>query len=41
MPAMIVSGIGYGIGKKDFESANCVRAILGEEAETEKIQKAA
>ncbi|MBO6259690.1 MAG: nickel pincer cofactor biosynthesis protein LarC [Lachnospiraceae bacterium] len=30
MPAMTVSGIGYGMGKKDFEAANCVRAIIGE-----------
>lgn len=30
MPVMRVSGIGYGMGKKDFEAANCVRALLGE-----------
>lgn len=30
MPVMKVHGIGYGMGKKDFESANCVRAMLGE-----------
>ncbi|MBP5669309.1 MAG: nickel pincer cofactor biosynthesis protein LarC, partial [Lachnospiraceae bacterium] len=30
MPAMRVNAIGYGMGKKDFEAANCVRAILGE-----------
>ena len=30
MPIMKVSAIGYGMGKKDFESANCVRAMLGE-----------
>lgn len=30
MPAMAVSGIGYGMGTKDFEAANCVRAMLGE-----------
>ena len=32
MPAMAVSGIGYGMGKKDFERANCVRVLLGETA---------
>lgn len=30
MPAMRVSAIGYGMGKKDFPRANCVRAMLGE-----------
>ncbi|MBQ7500965.1 MAG: nickel pincer cofactor biosynthesis protein LarC [Clostridia bacterium] len=28
-PVMIPEKIGYGMGKKDFEAANCVRAILG------------
>lgn len=32
MPVMAVSGIGYGMGKKDFERANCVRVLLGETA---------
>ncbi len=30
MPVMSISSIGYGMGKKDFEAANCVRAMLGE-----------
>lgn len=30
MPVMKVDKIGYGMGKKDFERANCVRVILGE-----------
>ena len=29
-PLMSTTGIGYGMGKKDFEAANCVRVILGE-----------
>ena len=33
MPAMKVESIGYGMGKKDFERANCVRAMLGETKE--------
>ena len=30
MPVMKPKAIGYGMGKKDFAAANCVRAILGE-----------
>lgn len=30
MPTMPVSKIGYGMGSKDFEAANCVRVMLGE-----------
>ena len=30
MPAMRVQRIGYGMGTRDFEWANCVRAMLGE-----------
>lgn len=29
-PVMKVDKIGYGMGKKDFEAANCVRVFLGE-----------
>ena len=35
MPLMKVNKIGYGMGKKDFAVANCVRAILGESVEPE------
>lgn len=30
MPNMRITSMGYGMGKKDFEAANCVRAMLGE-----------
>lgn len=30
MPVMRTMAIGYGMGKKDFPAANCVRALLGE-----------
>ena len=34
MPVMRVERIGYGMGKKDFPMANCIRALLGETDET-------
>ena len=34
MPTMKTQAIGYGMGKKDFEAANCVRAMLGESGDT-------
>ena len=34
MPIMTTKAIGYGMGKKDFEAANCVRVLLGETADT-------
>lgn len=33
MPIMRTLAIGYGMGKKDFPAANCVRALLGETAQ--------
>ncbi len=35
MPAMVPTAVGYGMGKKDFPIANCVRAVLGEENQQE------
>ena len=35
LPPMQVSAIGYGMGKKDFPRANCVRAMLGKTREQE------
>ncbi len=33
MPSMAVTAIGYGMGKKDFNAPNCVRAMLGTTAD--------
>ena len=33
LPPMRVEKIGYGMGQKDFEAANCVRAMLGQTEE--------
>lgn len=30
MPQMVMEKIGYGMGKKNFQAANCIRAILGQ-----------
>ena len=30
LPLMVVSAIGYGMGKKDFVKANCIRVFIGE-----------
>ena len=37
MPAVKAAAIGYGMGKKDFERANCVRAILGETGDSRSV----
>lgn len=36
-PEMCVTAIGYGMGKKDFPAANCVRALLGETAQEDGV----
>ena len=33
MPAMTLERVGYGMGSKDFEWANCVRTLLGQTAD--------
>ena len=33
MPLMTTTAVGYGMGKKDFEAPNCVRAMLGHSAD--------
>ena len=35
MPVMTVDAVGYGMGKKDFAAANCLRVLLGHGAEEE------
>ncbi len=35
MPTLSPTAIGYGMGKKDFPVANCIRAVLGEESRKE------
>jgi len=35
MPMISVDKLGYGMGKKDFDKANCVRAFIGEVGETD------
>ena len=38
LPAMTMGRVGYGMGTREFETANCVRAILGEAgAGTERV----
>ena len=38
MPVMVTDAIGYGMGKKDFPAANCVRAMLGHtDAQTDTV----
>lgn len=37
MPAMSISSIGYGMGRKDFEAANCVRTMLGETTDSRDV----
>ena len=39
MPVMEVSSVGYGMGNKDFEAANCVRSLIGETQDVEKTYK--
>lgn len=38
MPPMVIRKIGYGMGKKNFVAANCVRAFLGDQEEETTLQ---
>lgn len=38
MPVMNIEAIGYGMGAKDYDMANCLRALLGEAAVDPKTQ---
>ncbi len=38
MPVMRTHAIGYGMGKKDFPAANCIRGMLGETADAGKAK---
>lgn len=38
MPPMRVSAIGYGMGRRDFPRANCVRAMLGQTGQRQEEQ---
>ena len=40
MPPMITNTIGYGMGKKDFPVANCVRVLVGESVEASSLSPA-
>ncbi len=35
MPVMRILSVGYGMGQKDFEAANCVRSMLAESAQAD------
>lgn len=37
MPAMTVSAAGYGMGSRDFERANCLRALFGDAEDGDEI----